>query len=347
MDHQNSNKFLALLILLVSFFSLSGCSQHSLKPISSIPEAASTPEINNAPDSFGEINWQSPLLQDHPMAGKIFSTTSRSQLSEQELLQHLSQSQYLLIGEKHDNPDHHQIQKRLLNKLLQRNETRIVFEMLDNKQNTALEQLKPSDNLKQIKSKLNWSDSGWNWSDYGPLIQSAAQQQSEIRSGNIARPQLQEIYRNGPASIVKSDRFRSFSSVTQEVRDTIQQLVYESHCKTMPLEHMTPMVNIQIARDASMASAMTDKISDRQHSILIAGNFHSRKDLGVPLHLNALGTKPNTYDSTTLLLLEVESDMTDLGDYTYAENKVADYVWFTPKYTAKDYCEFLRSKKES
>jgi len=347
MDHQNSNKFLALLILLVSFVSLSGCSQHSLKPMASTSGAASTPEISDTPDSLAKIDWQSPLLQDHPMAGNIFSTASRSQLSERELLQQLSQSQYLLIGEKHDNPDHHQIQKRLLNRLLQRNKTRVVFEMLNDKQNTALEQLSPSDSLKQIKSKLDWPDSGWNWSDYGPLIQSAVQQQSEIRSGNIARPQLQEIYRNGPASIVTSDRFRSFSLVTQEVRDTIQQHVYESHCKTMPLEHMTPMVNIQIARDASMASAMTSKLAARQHTILIAGSFHSRKDLGVPLHLNALSTTPNTHDSTTLLLLEVETDMTDLGDYAYAENMVADYVWFTPKYTAKDYCADLRSTKKN
>ncbi|WP_432474423.1 ChaN family lipoprotein [Amphritea sp. HPY] len=343
MGHQNSNNVLALLIFLVS---LSGCSQDTLKPISSTPEA-STPQTSNAADNHAEIQWQSPLLQNHPMTGKVFSTASRSLLSEKELLQQLTQSQYLLIGEKHDNPDHHQIQQRLLSQLLQRKNTRIVFEMLDNEQNTALDKLTASDNLAQIKSKLNWSDSGWSWSDYGPLIQSAAQQQSEIRSGNIARPQLQEIYRNGPASIVTSDRFRSFSSVTQEVRNTIQQQVYESHCKTMPLEHMTPMVNIQIARDASMASAMTNELSGEQYAILVAGNFHSRKDLGVPLHLNALSSASKTPDTTTLLLLEVEAGMTELGDYAYADNRVADYVWFTPKFTEKDYCAGLRSTEKS
>lgn len=347
MGHQNSNNVLALLVFLVSFVSLPGCSQDMLKATTSTPEAASAIETSYTPYNQAEIQWRSSLLQDHPMTGKIFSTASHSPLSERELLQQLTQSQYLLIGEKHDNPDHHQIQQRLLNQLLQRKNTRIVFEMLDNEQNAALDQLTPADNLAQIKSKLNWNDPGWNWSDYGPLIQSAVQQQSEIRSGNIARSQLQDIYRNGPASVVTSDRFRSFSSVTQEVRDTIQQQVYESHCKTMPLEHMTPMVNIQIARDASMASAMINMFSDKQHAILIAGNFHSRKDLGVPLHLNALRTASSTLNTTTLLLLEVEAGMTDLGDYAYADNRVTDYVWFTPKYTEKDYCADLRSTEKN
>ena len=53
-------------------------------------------------------------------------------------------------------------------------------------------------------------------------------------------------------------------------------------------------------------------------SLLLAGAWHARKDVGVPLHVLDLGA---TQSPTVLMLAEQGDDVTAA---------MADYVWYTP-----------------
>ena len=64
--------------------------------------------------------------------------------------------------------------------------------------------------------------------------------------------------------------------------------------------------------------------------ILLAGAFHVRRDLGVPLHLADLGAQGR---SAVVLLAEVGEEV---------EAGMADYVWFTAAVPEQDYCAQLR-----
>ena len=64
-------------------------------------------------------------------------------------------------------------------------------------------------------------------------------------------------------------------------------------------------------------------------ALLLAGGFHVRKDLGIPLHMKDLaGIEP-----VVLMLAEA-------GQTVSAEQ--ADYVWYTAALPEQDYCAQLR-----
>jgi uncharacterized iron-regulated protein len=67
-------------------------------------------------------------------------------------------------------------------------------------------------------------------------------------------------------------------------------------------------------------------------SVLLSGAFHSRKDVGVPIHLLDLGAPEAP---TVLMLAEQGSEVTA---------NMADYVWYTPVMPTPDYCEQMRKQ---
>ena len=63
--------------------------------------------------------------------------------------------------------------------------------------------------------------------------------------------------------------------------------VRNAHCGALPEAMVEPMARAQIARDVVMAEAMRPHAS--RGAVLIAGNGHVRRDIGVPYWLRAQG----------------------------------------------------------
>jgi uncharacterized iron-regulated protein len=280
--------------------------------------------------------WRSPLLRQHDLVGKIVAVESGEFLSAASLLSILKPAPYVLIGEKHDNPDHHAIEQRLL-EVLARPDSAVVFEMLNDTQIPLIADLHAGLTPELFKQQLQWPEKGWAWQDYGPLMQLVVQQGAGLSAGNIDRETINQLYGDGLAVLSNKARFETIEPVSVERSKPITELVFDSHCKMMPREHLQPMVNIQLAKDASMAYAMIG--SGKSQSILIAGNVHARKDVGVPQHLMAAGKA-----SITLAIIEVQESLQKSSDYPAVQQRQADYVWFTPKVTDRDYCQDLKGR---
>ncbi|BFM15996.1 ChaN family lipoprotein [Maricurvus nonylphenolicus] len=280
--------------------------------------------------------WQSPLLQDHRLVGKIVAVDSGDSLITEALLEALKLAPYVVIGEKHDNPDHHAIELQLL-EALAKSDSAVVFEMLNDQQAPLILGLQAGLTSEAFKQQLQWPEKGWAWQDYGPLMQLVVQQGSKLSVGNIDREKINQLYTGGLEILSDKQRFETIVPVSKERSKPITELVFDSHCKMMPREHLQPMVNIQLAKDASMAYAMLN--SGKSQNILIAGNVHARKDVGVPQHLAAQGKQ-----SVTVAIIEVQESLQQVADYPEVKNKQADYVWFTPKVTDRDYCQDLKGR---
>ncbi|WP_370238838.1 ChaN family lipoprotein, partial [Neptunomonas phycophila] len=203
--------------------------------------AAAAP-ASQTPNTFMPVTWQSPLLKDHPLVGHIIALESQRSLSPTELVSELSQYPIVLIGEKHDNTDHHQIETWLIQQLYPSDSanTSLVLEMLDDSQttNTIISGMSDSD----LKQRLNWQDDSWPWQDYGPLIKAALEQNMPVHSGNISRDAIQTIYKAG---VPKTQRFATTQGITQAVKDQVLDQVYESHCQLMQRNQLAPMVSVQ------------------------------------------------------------------------------------------------------
>ncbi|WP_169565750.1 ChaN family lipoprotein [Neptunomonas japonica] len=287
---------------------------------------------------FSQANseWSAPLLQNHSLVGKIYSLDDKAFITEKALITDLQKSRYVLIGEKHDNEDHHRLELQLLESLLNKPHTHVVFEMLTDKQQSKIALLTPTDSKSQIHTKLAWNDKSWPWKDYAPLIQRSLSKGANISAGNINRATIKQIYQQkNNDTLFNETPFKTLKNIPEVAKKQILNQVFESHCQLMSKAKLAPMMTIQLARDASMSNAM---LTNQEPTILIAGSFHTQKNMGVPLHLRQV-TKQTT---KTVLLAEVRTNQSQPEDYVSLSE--ADYIWFTPKQVDKDYCESLREK---
>src|SRR6185503_4847194 len=62
--------------------------------------------------------WQSTVGRDHPLVGSVWDVNTGSALTPQALITRLTARRYVLLGEKHDNPDHHRLQAWVVRELI-------------------------------------------------------------------------------------------------------------------------------------------------------------------------------------------------------------------------------------
>lgn len=270
--------------------------------------------------------WQSPEGREHADLGAIVDLRSGERLTAEQLVEQLASADYLLVGERHDNPDHHLLQQWLLQALVTRRaQGSLLLEMLTPDQQRAVGQAQESIRRGQppqdLPGALAWQR-GWPWELYGPLIEYALAQPYPVMHANLASKEVSAIYQRVP-------QLSGAVSGRADVGDALRAQIVESHCGMLPDSQLPAMLAVQQQRDRRMAERLQ---AAPVPTMLLAGAFHVRRDLGVPLHLLDLAA-PGA--SRVLILAEV-------GDPVTLQQ--ADFVWFTPGQLAQDHCEQLRRR---
>ncbi len=265
-----------------------------------------------------------PQGRDHAELGVIRELASGRTLTPQELVKRLAAAPRVLVGEQHDNPDHHALQLWLLRELAsQRPQGSLLMEMLNPDQQDKVDAAQAATRAGQPPSDafqaLAWQ-ANWDWGVYGALVTYALRQQYPLLSANLNRSQIMQIYKQRPV-------LEGAASTRPEVQATLLEDIRESHCGLLPESQMPAMLAVQQQRDRRMAESL---LAAPTPAVLLAGAFHVRKDLGVPLHLSDLGAGEG---NQVLILAEVGKTVT-------AES--ADYVWYTAAQPVQDHCAKLR-----
>ena len=143
------------------------------------------------------LDWQSRLNIEHELVGKIWSSKRQEFITVDEFTSSIEESRYLILGEKHDNPDHHLLQLSIINHLVSRGLLSLVaFEMMDTSSQNLLDEmhLVNMDNQESLKEYLKWDEEGWNWSYYGPIIYSAYSSKVALAASNLTDSKMMELY---------------------------------------------------------------------------------------------------------------------------------------------------------
>lgn len=268
--------------------------------------------------------WHAPEAREHPDLGLIVDLRNGQQLTPQQLLIQLAAAPQVLVGEQHDNPDHHALQLWLLRALAtQRAQGSLLLEMLVPKQQAAVDQVRagyakgqaPAD----LYQALQWQPN-WDWGVYGALVGYAVQQPWPLQSANLDRSEIMQIYAQQPG-------LAGNASSAPLVREVLLQQIRESHCDLLPESQLPAMLAVQQQRDRRMAERLRDA---PEPALLFAGAFHVRRDLGVPLHLQDLGAA----DGTLVLVLAEAGSAVSEGQ--------GDFVWYTAAQPEEDHCAALR-----
>ncbi|MCY1400208.1 heme-binding uptake, Tiki superfamily, ChaN [compost metagenome] len=270
--------------------------------------------------------WQSPEGRDSADLGVIRDLRSGAELTPAQLLDRLAGAPRVLVGEQHDNPDHHALELWLAQGLAERRpQGSILMEMINPDQQQRVLRAQagtaagepPAD----LQKALAWQK-GWDWSLYGPLVGWLVEQPAPLLSANLDRSEITRIYRS-------PRKLPGKVSTTAEVRKALQEDIRESHCGLLPKKQIPAMLAVQQQRDRRMAEQLKRA---PQPALLFAGGFHVRRDLSVPLHLQDLGAEEG---ARVLMLAEVGKPVSQAQ---------ADYVWYTPALPPQDHCAKIRKK---
>ncbi|MFI8225019.1 ChaN family lipoprotein [Pseudomonas sp. NPDC085632] len=258
-----------------------------------------------------------------PVSGEILDLRSGQVLTAQQLLTRLAEPGRLIIGEQHDNADHHAVQLWLLRSLSeQRPQGSLLLEMLTPDQQPRVDQVRQTTTPSaDLPGALAWQD-GWDWNLYGPIVRFALTQPYPLLAANLNNAEIRTFYSDPP--VLKGKR-----SNTVSVKTVLLEQISDSHCGLLPESQMPAMLAVQQQRDRRMAERL---LAAPTPSVLLAGAWHARKDVGVPLHVVDLGA---TESPTVLMLAEQGTELTAA---------MADYVWYTPATPKQDYCEQMRKQ---
>jgi uncharacterized iron-regulated protein len=147
-------------------------------------------------------------------------------------------------------------------------------------------------------------------------VQHALAQPYPLLAANLDQTQIRRVYRERPT-------LSGALSTAPAVQEPLLAQIFTSHCGKLPKSQMPAMLAVQQQRDRRMATAL---LAAPQPSLLFAGTFHVRRDLGVPLHVADLGDQAV---SRVLILASVGQSVSAA---------TADFVWYTPALPARDYC---------
>ena len=292
---------------------------------------------------------QAPLGKDHALTGKIWSVTDARFVSYEDLLSAASEATFVLLGEKHDNPDHHRHQATITRDLIKAGQKpAVAFEMLTWDQQPALDahlKSRPAD-VRGLGEAVNWAKSGWpDWSLYAPIADASLAGRSPIIAANFPRTLSRKLGRQGFAALPAGVLARSKLDVPLTTKQTarLEEDIYLSHCKMMPKAHLGPVVKVQQARDAVLADALVEATRNQPTAILIAGSGHVRNDRAVPHYLRLRQPGKRIF---SLAFLEVQDDDPSPSDYVepYGDSLPFDYIWFTARLEDIDPCEKFKAQ---
>ncbi len=293
-----------------------------------------------------EGRWKSPLYRDHPLAGQIWKPAEGRYATAGEVYAAMKKADFVLIGEKHDNADHHWLQAKLVSEMAAYGRRpALVFEMLTESQQAPLDAHLANypDDAAGIGAAVGWEKSGWpDWKMYQPIAQQALYNDMPLLAGGLDRDMTKRIAREGPDALGegRAKALMLNQPIDEDKRAEMRQVIFHSHCQQLPEPMLDPMLSVTLAKDAAMADRMIMARGPRKAdvAVLIAGGGHVRADWGVPLHLKRRAPDARI---VTVGLAEVEKDVLDPAAYAerYGGAMPFDFVWFTPRVDDDDPCE--------
>jgi uncharacterized iron-regulated protein len=284
------------------------------------------------------------LGYDHALTGRIWDVAQNRFVTMDALAAAVSTARFALLGERHDQAEHHQFQAWLLRRMVESGRRpAVAFEMLDTTQAPALARhlaASPRD-AAGLGDAVGWGASGWPaWRLYQPIAESALAAGLPIVAANLPPTVARAVARgdlNGlDPALVRRHALDRPAPAQAEMEEEIRA----AHCGALGNALVSGMVTAQRARDAEMAERLV--AGQRDGAVLIAGAGHVRTDRGVPRALAALAPDSRV---ASVAFVEVTDGWTAPADYAarFAATRLPfDYAWFTARADNADPCARMR-----
>ena len=276
-----------------------------------------------------------PMAAAAPQAAAdeaLFRLSDRAAVNTQTLLSDMQSADAVLLGEIHDNPRHHALRAQLLREpaLKQRN---LVVEYLD-----AGQVVGAGDKLLPRLEQAGFDATGWQWPLHQPLFAAALDQGMAVYGGNLPRDQSRAVFKSRGNNLGAAlQALLLHAPLSDDSLAALRREIDEGHCGALPAMMFEGMMAVQRARDAAMA----DQVMKHLPAVLLSGNGHTWKHLGVP---HILAANRPSLRSVSVLFLEHApfADATAQAEWLKSWQGKADYLWVTPPAPRPDPCLSLQ-----
>jgi uncharacterized iron-regulated protein len=317
---------------LVALAALAGCTPK--------PAALVAQPVSDARD------WISRGQRDHPLVGKIWDVRAGRHVGEEALVAAVLGADFVMLGEMHDNPDHHLLQARLVRALGDAGRRpALAFEMLDLEDQPEVDAslARAPRDADALGRAVAWDQSGWyGFATYRPIFVEGLAAGMPVLAANLPSVAAKEAVMKGAEALPAATRalLAEEEPLPPAVVASLRTEMRASHCDApLPEPFLDRLALAQRARDAHMASRL---LETPRGAVLVTGNGHARKDRGVPA---TLARRAPDRAVVAIGIFEVTRGKTSPGEYAAEFGTEAlpfDFVVFTPVTKREDPCDALR-----
>jgi len=316
-------------VALVLAVALTGCASYGPLPKRNEARAPAT------------TTWVSPIGRHHPLAGQIWSVKDARFVHRADLVAALVASKMVLLGEQHDNADHHRLQAALFRAMTEAGRRpALAFEMIDASDQSTIDAALAADHRSDaIVTAVGWGKRGWPlWPAYAKIADVAIERDLPIVAANMPLAEVRAIAKTGAIDPGEAKRLGLDAPMPEALAASLRDELVASHCGHLRGPAVERMALAQRARDATMAERML-AAARGDGAVLIAGAGHARTDRGVPAVLAKRGAT-----SVSVGLVEVEHGRNVAAAYAerWGGALPFDYVIFTPRASDEDPCAAFR-----
>jgi uncharacterized iron-regulated protein len=287
----------------------------------------------------GAAHGEDLLLEEHPLAGRIWDVKSRAFIDESALLGRSNTADVVLLGEVHDNRVHHELQLKLLKaRVASGSRPALMMEQLDAASQPALDQALAGENRDDVLNSVNALIKFTDWQFYSPLLSVAIDNKLPVIAANVPNQFLQPVIWKGYSAFDAAELKRlDVEAVWNEKRQSyLASNMGGAHCGKLRDELRLGLTRSQRLRDALMADSAIASVG--RGVVGIVGSSHARRDIGLPLYFAARLPQARLL---SIGFVEVSSNNNDPGEYaadTATGEEPYDVIWFTPRMKREDPC---------
>ncbi|GIV10892.1 MAG: hypothetical protein KatS3mg020_0383 [Fimbriimonadales bacterium] len=260
---------------------------------------------------------------------EIVDTHRRRPVSLQEMIRQLEPATFILIGEQHDNAQHHLFQAQVIEGLVQSGRSVIVgMEMFDRTKQYplnlwTLNRLSEAEFIEQSEWQTQW---GFDFALYRPIFEVVYRHRLRLVGLNVPRALVRQTARQGWQSVPEAERLGipDPDLSVEEHRKLFYALLGGGH-PTGQAQNDN-FYAAQVVWDTGMADTALRYLertvpSPRLAFVILAGNGHVMYDVGISLRLRM----------RTQLLTRVITPLPPSAQPMQVRASLGDFVWLPAK----------------
>ncbi|MEO0623329.1 MAG: ChaN family lipoprotein [Pseudomonadota bacterium] len=253
----------------------------------------------------------------------IWDVSAGAPITPEELATRLAAVDVAILGEIHDNAEHHARQAWLVSRIAPEG---IAFEMVPAASEEGIAVFLAGGGApREIGPAIGWERLGWpDWELYAPVFEAA--EGAYIAGGGVPREAIRAAYGSTAADAfgLGAAAYGLSAPLEPAQQAEAEAEMVAAHCNALPVEAAAPMVEAQRLRDARFAEATRRALAaGGGRAVLITGNGHARTDRGVPVYLAA--AEPDLRVLSVGQIETVDQAAALEGPLPY------DYVWFSER----------------